>query len=172
MQQPQILPSEYMEQGKELAELGSPKGWLAHAGEYYVKGDWTSDKSRNKLVTRQWISFYNKGLGGTIPERTSFEVLKGKYLGLCRVRLGTRVGEMPTCECELYNLYLTCPHSIGMAIALRLYDFSHLDVKLGRVRKVGRNRRPGGALQRDDDVGSRPPSRNRKRHRRGGGGRR
>lgn len=151
---PEILPSEYLEEAKELESLPANQAYLIKDGYFYVKADWSTNSKRNKRVTPRWVALYEKGLQGDISPRTSMSTLTNHYLGLCKIKvpLGQDDGNEGrfACECDLYNLYLCCPHSIFVRMQVRDIDAETLTCRLGRVRGVGRPRTSRGALSQND----------------------
>ena len=134
VKQPEILPSEYVAQAKELP---TRKSFLVHNSCFYVKTDWTT-QLRDNLVTEHWIRDVESGLKGDIGPNTRLKTVRERYLGLCKVCPSVvNDGMLPQCDCDLYNLYLCCPHNIFVASKLNLVDLDFLTGGIGRVRKVG-----------------------------------
>jgi len=109
-------------------------------------------------VTDKWVREYKRGLGGDIPESTTLSVAINHYLGLCKVSVPivtdnkdeTTDGDY-ACDCDLYNLYLTCPHSVFVRVKTGVLDVENMTARMGRVRPVGRTRKNRGPYSKNDE---------------------
>ena len=145
---PAVLPSEYVAQAAELKELPTSQAvFLAADGTYYVKADWTTPPKRRKRVTATWVGYVERGLAGNLgPGSCSLQRVNDHFLGLCKCRV---VNDAVQCDCDIFNLYLCCPHSIFVDDKRGHRFLNELTTKVGKDRGVGRSRRPGRALERD-----------------------
>ena len=87
-------------------------------------------------MTDKWVREYKRGLGGDIPESTTLSVAINHYLGLCKVSVPivtdnkdeTTDGDY-ACDCDLYNLYLTCPHSVFVRVKTGVLDVENMTAR-------------------------------------------
>ena len=151
---PDILPSEYLDEALQLADLSEEQAYLVGSDCFYVKYDWTTsvEKARKK-VTAKWAAAYERGLRGDLKPTTRLSTVTNHYLGLCKVSVPEADSEDNeySCDCDIYNLYLCCSHSIFVRMKLGNLDVDSLTTKMGRIRGVGRPRRSRGALDKTDD---------------------
>ena len=155
---PDILPSEYLEEAQQLAKLTEEQSYRVGEDCFYVKYDWTSVEKARKRVTAKWIAAYERGLRGDIRPTTRLSTVTNHYLGLCKVTVPTTDSECQeyACDCDIYNLYLCCSHSIFVRIKLGVLDAESLTTKMGRTRGVGRPRHSRGPLDKTDEGRLRP----------------
>ncbi len=104
VKQPEIPPSEYVAQAKELRELPARKAFLVRNSCFYVKTDWAT-QLRDNLVTEHSIRDVESGLNCDIGPSTRLKTVRESYLGLCKVCPSVVNDEMlPQCDCDLYNM--------------------------------------------------------------------
>ena len=124
-----------------------------------MKYDWSNAEKARKKVTTKWVAEYERGLKGGIVETTRLSVAINHYLGLCKVSVPKATAEMDetdnlhdySCECDLYNMYLTCPHTIFVQLQLGVLDKEDLTTKMGRLRGLGRTRKNRGPYSKNDE---------------------
>ncbi len=109
-------------------------------------------KKARKKVTAKWVADYERGLRGDIKP-TRLSIIVNHYLGICKgiVPTGDSEDRENACNCDIYNLYLCCAHSIFVRNKLGDVDIETLTTKLGHIRTVGAPRRNRGALSKDDE---------------------
>ena len=158
---PEILPSEYVEEAKQLMGLPDEQAYHVGSGCFYVKNQWQTPEKERKKVTAKWVADYERGLRGDIKQTTRLSSIDNHYLGLCKVTVPDGVSKDSdyACDCDLYNLYLCCAHSIFVRHKLGVVDIDALTTKLGRIRTAGAPRLNRGALSKTDEG----PLRKRKR---------
>ena len=139
-------------------ELHAAESHLVQDGNYYVKCDWTTAEKSRKKVTDKWVREYRRGLDGDIVDTTRLSVAINHYLGLCKVSIPIVTDNQNetadsdcACDCDLYNLYLTCPHSIFVRVKTGVLDAKNITAPMGRVRPVGRTRKNRGPYSKNDE---------------------
>lgn len=160
MQPPEVQPAEYVEMATELMDLPSEQAYRVRGSDFYIKYDWSTAKKAGKKVSMKWVHDYESGLKGNINSTTSLSVAVKHYLGLCKVTVPEAVKEDEadddglhdySCDCDLYNMYLTCPHSIFVQLKLGVLDADNLTSRIGRVRGPGRSRKNRGPYSKNDE---------------------
>ncbi len=65
-------------------------------------------------MAAKWVADYERGLRGDIKPTTRLSTIDNHYLGLCKVNVaaGDSEDKYYACDCDIYNLYLCCAHSI------------------------------------------------------------
>ena len=150
---PKILPSESVEEARQLSELPDEHAYHVSNDSFYVKYQWHTPEKERKKVTAKWVADYERGLRGDIKPTTRLSTVDNHYLGLCKVTVPDCDSENReyACDCDIYNLYLCCAHSIFVRNKLGDVDIETLTTKLGHIRTVGARRRSRGALSKDDE---------------------
>ena len=102
-------------------------------------------------MTDKWVREYMRGPDGDIGPTTRPSVAISHYLGLYKVSVPivmdnqdeTTDGDY-ACDCDLYILYLTCPHSIFVRVKTGVLHVENMTALLGWLRPVGRTRKNSG----------------------------
>jgi hypothetical protein len=160
VQPPEVLPAEYVDEAIELMDMPSEQAYRVHGSDFYIKYAWSTAAKAGKKVSRNWVRDYESGLNGALKHGTSLSVAVNHYLGLCKVTVPEAVEEVDaeddgkhdySCDCDIYNMYLTCPHSIFVQLKVGVLDAENLTTRIGRVRGPGRGRKNRGPYSKNDE---------------------